>query len=320
MQSFPGSGRWWIGGALTALLAVAAGPASAQPESEPESEPEAATVESVSLENLSIGDLAGLVSSASAQARRPQEWSCLGCHETQIDAELWMASLHRNSDEKVTCVDCHPEAARTGDGSVPGLPHPAEVSSQHCGDCHDGMDAIHAGAETTAMGHRPGGANGCAGCHDPHSLAEGISAQAFVAAGCRECHDADEGLADNHSAFFCQAELHLAKVGCMYCHLEGTDSEAVHNVKSGEAANLACDDCHGADSLLGLASALEGDEEQDTGLLKLQNRKLARETGYLIGANRIWGLDLLIILMVLGSFGFPIVHGGLRIFFHWKAK
>jgi len=303
MRIAPRRWRPLLGGVITALLALAWTPATAQ--------------QAVNLGNLSVGDLAGMVSAVQAQAMAPQEWSCLGCHESQIEAEPWMASLHRNSDKRVTCTDCHPEAGQRGDDPDTGLPHPAAVSSQHCGDCHDGMDVILAGAETTAHGHRADGANGCAGCHDPHTMGEGIDAVAFVEAGCRDCHDQGEDLAEKHSSFFCQSELHLAKLGGLHCHLEGTDSDAVHNVKFGEAANLSCDDCHGADSLLKLAGPVE---DEDAGLLKLQNRKLERETGYLIGANRIWGLDLLIILMVVGSLGFPLFHGGLRFFFYWRAR
>jgi len=292
--------------ALLGVAAIAQEPAPAQPSGD---EP-AGAITGVNLENLSIGDLAGMVSATRQTPTAPQEWSCLGCHETQIEAEAWMASLHRNSGKRVTCTDCHPEAE--------DVPHPDEVSSLHCERCHDGMGHILTSSETTAMGHRPGAENGCAGCHDPHTMSAEIDAAAFVEAGCRECHDADEGLADKHSKFFCQPELHLAKVGCLHCHLEGDDSEAVHNVKFGEAADLGCDDCHGADSVLALAAPLG--EEEEASPLKMQNRKLARETGYLIGANRIWGLDILIILMVVGSLGFPIVHGGLRIIFAWKSK
>ncbi len=238
----------------------------------------------------------------------PEEWACLGCHEPQIDAEAWSASLHHA--RSVSCRHCHPEAA--------AVPHPDEVTSQHCGDCHDGMDGVLTGAETSAHGpHGPGAANGCSGCHDPHTLGpEGLDSAAFAATGCLECHDADDDLADRHSSFLCQAELHLAKVGCLQCHLEGDDPASVHNVRFGEAARLTCTDCHGSDTVL---DASETAADDDRGILAVQNRKLIRETGYLIGANRIVGLDVAMILLVFFAACFPVVHGGLRILF-WKKS
>lgn len=238
----------------------------------------------------------------------PEEWACIGCHETQVDLGDWKASLHR--DRSVTCLHCHPEAA--------GVPHEADdVSSVHCGTCHVSTGTIMAAAEGSAHGpHAPGAENGCCGCHDPHTMgAEGASAPAMTAAGCLECHDSGDDLAEKHSDFLCAADLHLAKVGCQHCHITGDDSEAVHNVRFGEAAALACTDCHGADSMLALAGALEEEPDGVALLVGTANNKLLQETGYLIGANRILGLDILMILLVLGACCFPVFHGGLRILF-----
>ncbi len=234
----------------------------------------------------------------------PAEWACLGCHEGEIDAGEWENALHK--ERGFTCRHCHEQAGE--------LPHPEGMPTPQCEHCHDGMASIRAGAKESAHGtHGPGAANNCAGCHDPHSMGEsGASAEAMVSAGCRDCHEQNADLVGQHEDFLCATELHLAKVGCMYCHLEGEDSDAVHNVKFGEAAKaVVCTDCHGKDSVLGLAD----DVEEDAGLLRIQNRKLEREKGYLIGANRIVGLDIAIILLVLGACCFPIGHGGLRILF-----
>jgi len=239
---------------------------------------------------------------------RPAEWSCIGCHESQIERQAWMESLHQNKG--VTCLHCHPEAAT--------IPHVDEISAVHCDSCHESSDAIVEDAETSAHGPQgPGAENGCGGCHDPHQMgSEGADAAAMTEAGCLECHGGEEGLTDKHSSFLCAADLHLAKVGCQHCHIEGNDSEAVHNVRHGEAANLACTECHGADSRLAMADALEdGDEAEGVVLLQAANNELIRETGYLIGANRILGLDILIILLVLGAMCFPVFHGGLRVLF-----
>lgn len=243
---------------------------------------------------------------------RPQEWSCLGCHDQQVERAAWMASVHKA--RSVSCLHCHPEAV--------DVPHTEPVDGVHCGKCHRESNAIVADAETSAHGpHGPGAANGCGGCHDPHVMGEaGADAAALTEAGCIECHDKTENLAEAHSEFLCASDLHLAKVGCQHCHISGNDSEAVHNVKFGEAARLACTDCHGADSVLALASALDGEEEEarsdaSAGILGVNNNELIRETGYLIGANRILGLDILMILLVLGACCFPVFHGGLRILF-----
>ena len=56
-------------------------------------------------------------------------------------------------------------------------------------------------------------------------------------------------------------------------------------------------------------------DDDDPGLLRIHNRRLAREKGYLIGANRLLGLDYAIILLILGACSFPIAHGGLRVLF-----
>jgi hypothetical protein len=234
----------------------------------------------------------------------PQEWACLGCHEAGINARAWKISLHRKRG--FTCRHCHGEAAE--------VPHPDGMPTPQCEHCHDGMKAIRAGAEISAHGPQgPGSANGCAGCHDPHSMGEeGASSTELVEAGCRDCHEQNQSLVDQHSEFLCATELHLAQVGCMHCHLEGDDSGAVHNVKFGEAAKaVTCTDCHGEDSLLALA----GPVEEEPGLLRIHNRKLEREKGYLIGANRLLGLDYAIILLILGACCFPVAHGGLRVLF-----
>ena len=241
------------------------------------------------------------------QADRPQEWSCIGCHESQVERSEWMDSLHHARG--VTCLHCHPEANI--------VPHTGEISAVHCDRCHEHSDAIVEDAETSAHGpHGPGADNGCGGCHDPHRMgSEGADADAMVTAGCLECHDENQDLAEKHSSFLCAADLHLAKVGCQYCHVEGNDSAAVHNVRFGEAANVGCTECHGADSRLAMAGSLEEDEDQGIVLLQAANNELIRETGYLIGANRILGLDILIILLVLGAMCFPVFHGGLRVLF-----
>ena len=241
------------------------------------------------------------------EPERPEEWSCIGCHESQIERGTWLDSLHQAKG--VTCQHCHPETNE--------VPHTGEISSVHCDVCHEQSNAIVADAETSAHGpHGPGAQNGCGGCHDPHQMGDdGADATTMVAAGCLECHDENENLAEKHSSFLCAADLHLAKVGCQYCHIEGDDSEAVHNVRFGEAANLACTECHGVDSRLAMASSLEEGEDEGIGLLRAANNELIRETGYLIGANRILGLDILIILLVLGAMCFPVFHGGLRVLF-----
>jgi len=240
-----------------------------------------------------------------AEEDRPGEWSCIGCHEAEIERGAWADSLHHVKG--VTCLHCHPEA------NV--VPHVGAVSAVHCGQCHDQSNAIVEDAETSAHGpHGPGAANGCRGCHDPHVMgSDGADAAAMAEAGCLECHDRDEDLAEKHSVFLCAADLHLAKVGCQHCHIEGDDSEAVHNVRFGEAADVACTECHGAESRLAMASAL--DDDGGSKLLQAANNELIRETGYLIGANRILGLDILIILLVLGAMCFPVFHGGLRVLF-----
>ncbi len=241
-------------------------------------------------------------------ADRPAEWSCIGCHDEQVDRAAWLSSVHKA--RSVSCLHCHPEAV--------DVPHEEPVDGTHCGRCHRESNTIMASAEASAHGpHGPGAENGCGGCHDPHTMGEsGADAAQMATAGCLECHDVAEDLADKHSKFLCAADLHLAKVGCQYCHISGDDSEAVHNVKFGEAANVACEDCHGADSVLALAGPLDGEEtDESVGILEVNNNELIRETGYLIGANRIIGLDILMILLVLGACCFPVFHGGLRIIF-----
>ena len=235
----------------------------------------------------------------------PKEWACIGCHEQQLDADTWANSLHRQAD--VSCLHCHPEAEQ--------VPHPETVSSLNCAECHDGANVTIESVAASAHGiSGPGGTNNCSGCHNPHLMEAGTSGNDFVRSGCLACHDEDDGLVDLHKESFPSTALHLDKVGCQYCHLRGESSQAVHNVQFGETAQMECDACHGKDSEM-LAGGVS-----EVGLLKLQNNKLARETGYLIGANRIPALDYLMILMVLGIFGFPAIHGGLRYYFFWRAR
>jgi len=97
----------------------------------------------------------------------------------------------------------------------------------------------------------------------------------------------------------------------MTCH-KGKEP-GVHNLPAAKLVSLTCDSCHTK------YTVLAKEKIKPTGfvgyILKAEfiNKGVLKEFGYVVGANRIPLLDLIIILAVIGPIALPIFHGGLRI-------
>jgi thiosulfate reductase cytochrome b subunit len=108
-------------------------------------------------------------------------------------------------------------------------------------------------------------------------------------------------------------ELH-AKMGCLICHY--ADKRLVHMVPAVKTKVARCESCHTRYSVLSTPST-EKYKPADFFTYITQtgftNVDALKKYGYVLGAHRIPLLDTVIILVVLGTLGLPVVHGGLRI-------
>ncbi len=212
-----------------------------------------------------------------------------------IDEEKYGESVHADT----MCIDCHYD--------IEEIPHKQRLKSVNCADCHD-TEAV---AES-AHGEKEGAKSpGCIGCHDVHySQGAGAEEDKWQEKLCVDCHNAyglDTVAAHKH---LYEPGLHMAK-GCMICH-QG-EEEGVHYIPRVETKVAQCEDCHSKYTIL------SADKYEPKGfwnyifISEWLNADAMKEYGYVVGAHRVPLLDLVLVLIVLGPLGLPIVHGGLRI-------
>jgi len=96
-----------------------------------------------------------------------------------------------------------------------------------------------------------------------------------------------------------QPKLHLAKVDCLTCH----DPSRAAPAKD-------CQECHAANTIL--TTEAEGTPEYSLKNWRFTNQELIDKGLYVVGSNRIPGLDLAGILLILLTFAGCAVHGALR--------
>ncbi len=212
-----------------------------------------------------------------------------------IKQEAYEESVHGY----MTCMECHAD--------IEEIPHKQRLESVDCAMCHeDSVDSIKA----SAHGEQANPQVGCIGCHDVHySQGAGADAEKWERQYCLDCHQA-YGI-DNRKAHagLYAADKHLA-LGCMTCH-QGEES-GVHYIASVETNVAQCESCHSKYTILSDTS-VKGVGFWDYNLMaRFINQDVFKEFGYVIGAHRIPLLDLIIVLLVIGPLGLPIVHGGLR--------
>jgi thiosulfate reductase cytochrome b subunit len=214
-----------------------------------------------------------------------------------IDEKKYGKSVHKD----LTCVQCHKD--------IPDAPHNQRLAPVDCKECHeDAVESIQSGAHGTKAGPK---APPCIGCHNVHyGEAQSTYDSVFKAKACLDCHAAYGMNTYKQHEALTQPGMHL-KMGCMLCH-HGA-KPGLHNLPAGKIKAVNCEQCHSENSVLSTSKPKPTDLVGyllQTGFI---NEDLMQKYSYVVGANRIPALDLIIIIVVLGTFALPIFHGGLRI-------
>jgi thiosulfate reductase cytochrome b subunit len=213
-----------------------------------------------------------------------------------IDKKKFEAGVHADT----ACVECHQ--------GIKEIPHKQRLGRVNCAECHDeAAESIAAGIHGKKAGKK---APPCIGCHDVHY---GKDMDAYAAQwkmkACVRCHK-KYGLdtVAAHKNLY-EANMHLTSLGCMICH-KGKEP-GVHNMTSVKA--VQCDSCHSKVTVLAEKKEAPKPFWAYVTQARFINDAVRKKFGYVIGANRIPLLDLIIILAVLGPMALPVFHGGLRI-------
>lgn len=200
-----------------------------------------------------------------------------------------------------TCVTCHKD--------VTELPHPQRLKSVDCKECHeDFVENIQAGAHGEKAGPK---AVGCIGCHDVHyGKSKSDYEKTFSPKVCEECHKAyNMDTLKSHKSLY-EPKLHLA-MNCIACH--SGDQPGVHNIPPVKTKVAKCESCHNLKTILSKEKVAPASFSEYIMKPGFTNADVLKKYGYVLGANRIPALDLIIILAVIAPFALPIVHGGLRV-------
>lgn len=214
-----------------------------------------------------------------------------------INEKEYAASIHGET----TCVTCHKDVAE--------LPHKQRLNSVDCRECHDeAVDTIKASVHGDKAGPK---APGCIGCHDVHyGKGAATYGKDFKKKLCVDCHAAYGMDTDKAHAKLYESKLHL-QMDCMTCH-EGF-KKGVHHILSAKTMVARCETCHQKFTIL---SKEKKSPSRDLAFMRITtfiNGDALKKVGYMVGAHRIPALDMILILVVLGTFALPVVHGGLRI-------
>ena len=214
--------------------------------------------------------------------------------------EKWLVDtdfLDEDAHGETSCEECHGgnpednnwEIAHQGLIKDPTYPDP----SQCCGECHE---EIVGGDEAIPHLNLTHFNISCGQCH--------VSRPMSVGGGLIEGHMFRKIPADIHNWFahnwLKKAKLHLAKVDCLNCHKLSLESP----IKD-------CKQCHSNKSIL--LTKVEGVPGYSLKNWRFTNRELMEKGGLVVGSNRIPGLDVLgIVIVVLVFVVCFIIHGGLR--------
>ena len=232
------------------------------------------------------------------EAPRPRPLYVFGELNLAIKEEAFKAGIHADT----TCVTCHKDVVE--------LPHQQHLKKVDCRECHDdAAETIQASAHGEKAGPK---APGCIGCHNAHyGKAVSDYAKDFHRKVCIDCHKAyGMDTAKGHLKLY-EAGLHLKTLYCMGCH-QGTE-KGVHNILPVKTRVARCESCHTKFSALSTEKKIPVSLVSYVRMTGFINDDARKKYGYIVGANRIPAFDAIVILVVLGTFGLPIVHGGLRI-------
>lgn len=214
-----------------------------------------------------------------------------------IDEKKYGDGVHKD----LTCVSCHKD--------IPDIPHNQRLAPVDCKECHeDSVDSIEASAHGKKAGPK---APPCIGCHDVHyGQAQSNYETQFKSKICLDCHTAYGMNNAKQHEFLPQASLHM-KHGCMLCH-KG-DKPGVHNIPAAKDNSVSCERCHNKYSILSTGKQPPKDFLASITDIEFINKDIFDAYGYVVGAHRSPVLDIILILVVLGTFGLPLLHGGIRI-------
>lgn len=220
-----------------------------------------------------------------------------GTLNLSIDEEAYKAGVHADT----TCVDCHKDVAE--------IPHKQRLQPVSCTECHeDSVETVKASAHGDKAGPK---AVACISCHNAHyGKGKAEYTKDFKHKVCVDCHKVyGMDLIKGHAKMY-EPALH-SNLDCMLCH--SGKEPGVHNIPQVKTHVVGCESCHTKYTILAK------EKPKSMGLLayikqvSFINGDVLKQFGYVLGANRIPALDALLILVVVGTFGLPIVHGGLRI-------
>ncbi|MCX5871864.1 MAG: cytochrome b/b6 domain-containing protein [Deltaproteobacteria bacterium] len=240
-----------------------------------------------------------------------------------IDEKKYGDSIHKD----FTCVSCHKD--------IPDVPHNQRLALVDCKECHE--DSVES-MKTSAHGKKAEisaslvsgviqiGADGkkagpkappCVGCHNVHyGQAQSTYDREFKGKVCLNCHTAyGMNTLKQHESLH-ESGMHM-KLGCMICH--NGEKPGVHNVPAAKTKTAKCEHCHTKYSALSTAKPEPTDLGTCIREFRFINSDLFSKYSYVVGAQRVYALDLIIILVVLGTFALPIFHGGMRILTRKKA-
>ena len=227
---------------------------------------------------------------------RPKLPYIFGEMNLDIRARQYSAGVHADT----TCVTCHKDISE--------VPHQQRVKNVDCKECHDeSVESAEVGAHGKKLSPK---APECIGCHNVHyGQAQSDYQKEFKQKVCIDCHNATGRKIDQGHKNLYEFQQHLAKMECMICH-KGQKA-GVHYIPPVKLKVARCESCHTKITMLSKEEKTAGfaDYIQQTGFI---NADALKKYGYVLGANRIPALDVIIILAVIAPMGLPIAHGTLR--------
>jgi predicted CXXCH cytochrome family protein len=227
---------------------------------------------------------------------RPKPQYIFGEMNLSIRARQYAEGVHADT----TCVTCHKDISE--------LPHQQRVKNVDCKECHDeSVESAEAGAHGKKLSPK---APECFGCHNVHyGQAQSDYQKEFKQKVCIDCHDATGRKVEQSHKKLYEFQKHLAKMECISCH-KGQKA-GVHYIPPVKSKVASCESCHTKFTILSKEAKTAGfiGYIQQTGFI---NADALKKYGYVIGANRIPALDVIVILAVIAPMGLPIAHGGLR--------
>lgn len=300
---------------------------------------------------LLVSLLGNLFLSASSQVAPDGNTACLKCHSshsfslyndwTERDEKRLMnpfyildtVLLNTGVHNSFKCIDCHSYEYET-------YPHNGELKLEPlmtCIDCHGGdetyasfqFERVEEEFQKSVHFDLHEETFTCSKCHSQHYYKATartsdniLDIVEFSNNMCLSCHDSKahyQLLSDNEVPELVQIhdwlpnqKLHFDRVRCIECHTDVVDSLMVsHNILPKEKATKDCVQCHSGNSIL------------QASLYKYQNLSSRSADGkintilsnqsYVIGAYQNTALNMVLLLILMGTLGGIITHAIFRI-------